>query len=41
LESLWAMSKIGIEILKIAINNNDMIARKRVYKYLYPDNEEF
>lgn len=40
LESLWAMSKIGMEILKIAIHNNDMTARKRVYRYLYPENEE-
>ena len=39
LEALWAMSKTGIKILKIAISNEDKDTQKRVYRYLYPDAE--
>ena len=38
-ESLWALSNIGTAMLKIAISNDDIAVRQRVYKYLYPENE--
>ncbi len=39
LESLYAVAKVGIEILKLALASGDEETRDRIYRRLYPDRD--